>query len=657
MITARSIHCKVADNDPTCFKYQENSLGVTLEENSFVKIAQWSIDKSCGGDIGGSDHLELNVEWGLKGCNIVDKATTDDRPDGPIECFLDMKSSSGNKFIRISKNKFFRKGKIGNGFSMRLQGGTDLDTDDEIIRFDPKFTVNSGGEVRVIGAPKYLIAYDTDIPERPLTSVPVYLEFSLEKYLVLERNGPAQPVVKMYYLDENGRKVREGLVRVCNTDGYCKDEPIVRNKSEFRVKVEDITAKRDEDYSFDSPNREIRVVKAAGLTTQTGLNSQFSIQTIHDYKQEGSEFFRVSIVEESLPIGFFLRPGDVHSAIVKIGDDDTKGNGYVCPTENAKDECAKPTVEIKTNGTEIKEWDGTQEASIKIVSNADIDNRKYIFEITNYKGNRLHKGGFENSNKVEVTKPIHLKKGVEQYVQIGIGSYMTQSKGPDEDGVIKIRLKDDPEYKKINSDQVLVTILDQQVSGLANTITRTSPTIRTRIATGARSHWTNNENDSENKFIIGPDAALTKNQVYSTEIIIEHPSGTTDTSKHITRNDYELALDPLQENMSLQRQQNGIYLLKVRGTSDNTQTYNCNGESILTSGQACLRYINKREGMNSSGDAYNIDIKVNKPDRKGTTIGMDYTPGTAAADIISNQQVKPQVLTSTPKTISNRANR
>ena len=156
------------------------------------------------------------MEWGLEGCEVVTGTPNKHDIDGSFECHLDM---PGFKRDPNNVRKFKRTGSVAGGFSMTMRGGNDTDTDDEIIRFDPEFTVNSDGGVILIGAPQYLTAYDDDILERPVTSRPIYLEFSKNKYIVAEDSGPAQPVINMYYFDDNGVKTTVKwcfLGRTCN---------------------------------------------------------------------------------------------------------------------------------------------------------------------------------------------------------------------------------------------------------------------------------------------------------------------------------------------------------------------------------------------------------------------------------------------------------
>ena len=631
----KDISIAVTDSDPTCFSYSENTLGTTLEEGSFTKIAQWKIESVCEGNTNNADYLEtaddfkLTVKWGLDGCKIVDEKTSDTRTDGPFECYLNMPG-----FTREGLDTFHRGNhSISNGFSMELQGGNDLDTDDEIITFDPEFIMNSGGGFRLINAPKYLIAYDRDDPTRPMTHVPVYVEFTIPEFQVVEDNGPSQPVVRMYHLDSDNRKNYSGLTEVCNEWGKCEQRAITRNRADFYVKVEGITAKAKEDYISDE---KVRIVYPAGIKRVT---EKFDIGIVEDKIPEGEERIRVSIIENSLPRGFFLREGDVHQAIVRILDDDGACTGEAC----------LPTIEVVAVDRSIGESnnhdsnsDGTKDKRIvrlTLRSNKQIPSRTYTFTATNYAGNRL------KTDPHTFTTESMVVNG-DKTVSLEIPNSLIEGRGtnPGPDGVIRIELQDASAYKKINSDEVLIDFKDGQRDKVLMAAIKPS---------GSRTEWTSLENDQENKFIVGPIHTddlipIEPHQAYTTAFVITHPDGTTDSNKYVTNKDYELVLDPVMPNMSLQRQPNNVYLLKVSGVADTDATYDCNGQNIPISGHACIRYVNKHKNRWTINDSYIVNIRPNKPGAsKGTHKYMDYTTTPdrqrqgSHPNRISNQEVKP----------------
>ena len=645
---SKEFNIQVVDTTPTCFQFTENTLGNTLEENSFVKIGNWAICDGTDDEFKSNDDLEMAVEWGLEGCSVTASLTGNANLDGPFECFLDMP-----KFKRDPNNikRFTRTGRIGNGFEVHMQGGTDADTDDEEITFDPKFIIlNSGGKTEIRGAPTKLIAYDDDIPERPVTSRPVYLEFSLEEYIVVEENGPAQPVIYMYYLDDNG--VRQP------PPGKPWEKYAIRNKIGFDVKIEEITATskagakaRGEehwDYIVDNPDGIINIVVPGGLKVP---RASFSITQQYDALQEGTESFRMSIVEESLPKGFYLRKGDNTSAIFIISDNDGPGGSRLdeCPTENAIDECAETRIELEA-ASEVKEG---LPLRVSLTSNQNIDSKEYTFEISNYKGSRLNIA--KGKDSIIKTNTTALKAGMPKIVELPINSDITLSPGYDEDGIIRVKLKDDDSYR---SNEVLINLIDQTVlqSGTENS----KPLVKVET-TGSRMYWTNRNkdysregqtgeknnkvilnNDPDNKFIVGTEVKLTEKQLYTTEIeITTNPPDETNANKQTGPGDYKLILDPAQPNMSLKKSANGLYHLTVIGLEDNTQTYDCNGETLLQSSQACIRYKDTRDNKLVNPGVIFVNVKANK-----INSGIDYKVDVANHSI-KNQKIRTNSVIST----------
>ena len=619
---SKEFNIQVVDTTPTCFQFTENTLGNTLEENSFVKIGNWAICDGTDDEFKSNDNLEMAVEWGLEGCSVTASLTGNANLDGPFECFLDMP-----KFKRDPNNikRFTRTGRIGKGFEVHMQGGTDADTDDEEITFDPKFIIlNSGGKTEIRGAPTKLIAYDDDIPERPVTSRPVYLEFSLEEYVVVEENGPAQPVIYMYYLDDNG--VRQP------PPGKPWEKYAIRNKIGFDVKIEEITATskagaeaRGEehwDYIVGNPDGIINVVVPGGLKVP---RASFSITQQYDALQEGTESFRMSIVENSLPKGFYLREGDITSAVFNIGDNDGPGGSRLdeCPTENAIDECAETRIELKATVSEIRET--AAHIPLLLTSNKDISVRTYEIELSNYKGNRILK-----TSRVKPYSNIKLNAGVGVPVNVSLtkNEDITVSQGYDENGVIKIKLEDDSGYE---SNEAFITLIDLTFDGTKYTDSK--PLVEVRKPADSRLHWTNRKGDKENRFIVGIESKLTRTQTYSTNIEISHPSGETNTNKQTGAGDYTLFLDPPQPNMSLKKVSNGLYQLTVTGLEDNTLTYDCNGEMISTAREACIRYEDNRDDKLVNPGSILVNVKVNK-----ITSGIDYRVD------VANHSIKNQVI-------------
>ena len=644
----REITIAVKDTDPTCFVFTENSLGVTLEEYSFTKIASWRVDSQCDG----ASHTErliddpefnLKVEWGLRGCTIVDRFTNRNDPDGPLECFLDMPEFERDPH---KINIFRQNGSFNGKFTMKLQGGTDADTDDERIRFDPKFIVNSSGEIQIKGAPKYLTAYDDDIEERPLTSTPVYIQINpeVEQFLGIEGEGPIEIVLKGYYLD-NGVKKTDGLVEVCDTNNYCKREPIIRNIARIQLRVENITAEVGQDYHLGNQPSNVKIAEAVytgGLTITPRnaggpLDEKVSIRTIGDTKKEGTETFRVSIIEETLPNGFYLKDGDRHSATVQIIDKDPVNGNYIQTCGSLSEEECPLKIVVSIDSNSIDEsvivetpedyWKATLNLTFNITSNRDItSSRQLDVSIEDTIGNLIGDTPYATAMSSSSTTA-----GVPRSRNIPIRWTDYQSYTGFEHRQIKLKLTG-PEA--IEGNELLIWITNNRVAN-----------VEVKTPSDAPTDWKAEPSDN-NKFIIGiADDTLNEQQILQVPIAVNDSSNDPLPIDH-----YELELDHTDDNIRLDRNHSGKYILTIKGHTN--KTYSCGGDTLNSSGQACLRFINKKV-MTDNDNEYTVKITLDGSNFDitdyGITRGLKYQKDPNAE--FFTKVVKPVSLVGTGKTI------
>ena len=645
----REITIAVKDTDPTCFRFTPNSLGVTLEEYSFTKIASWRIDSKCD-DASHTENLvndpefSLKVEWGLSGCTIVDRFTNRNDPDGPLECFLDM---PGFERDPHKINIFRQNGSFNGRFTMKLQGGTDADTDDERIRFDPKFIVNSSGEIQVKEAPKYLTAYDDDIPTRPLTSTPLYLELNpaVTNPIGIEGEGPIEIGLIGYYLDKGGNKKTEGLIEVCDPNGYCKKEPVIRNKARVQIKVENITAEVGQDYhlgSQKSSNTVAEAVYAGGLVIappngRQPFNEIVAIRTIADEKKEGTETFRVSIIEETLPNGFYLKDGDQHSVVAQIIDKDPKNGNYIqnCGSLSEEECPLKIVVSIDSNSidesviveTPEDYWKATLNLTFNITSNRDItSSRQLDVSIEDTIGNLIGDTPYATAMSSSSTTA-----GVPRSRNIPIRWTDYQSYTGFEHRQIKLKLTG-PEA--IEGNELLIWITNNRVAN-----------VEVKTPSDAPTDWKAEPSDN-NKFIIGiADDTLNEQQILQVPIAVNDSSNDPLPIDH-----YELELDHTDDNIRLDRKHSGKYILTIKGHTN--KTYSCGGDTLNSSGQACLRFINKKV-MTDNDNEYTVKITLDGSNFDitdyGITRGLKYQKDPNAE--FFTKVVKPVSLVGTGKTI------
>ncbi len=567
----------VADNEPTCWDFSENTGNRVNDEFGFTKIMQFSFAKGCpsqGPHLPESTNKPTNanraiieVDFGISGCAITNDKDYDETPaQGDIICFIDVPKG---KPVGTNTDVFRIEGGLANGFGFHFNAGQDVDMDDEIITFNPTFTfVNSGGgffETPNSGAPDHWIAYDNDKPNVSHTHSTVYLEWSLANYQVVEGNGPAQPVVRYYWLDDQNRE-RTGWYQDCNEVGgtrTCEELPLLKLTSTIQVEVSDGTAQVNLDWCVDdgcngtetSPGID-EIVIPPGLHANTG---KVNIANFEDTLLEGNETFTISIVESTLPNGFALRSGDVTTATVTVIDDDTT-NQFNCGPTLSEAQCTT-VVRVEPVTTQINE-SHTGTVQLKLTSTRDIPSTTFVFTPTEVQGERIVA---DPPPTISVT--TSLQASVAKTVSLTLPALESDSSDTP-DGSIKLTLNaNDSVFQKYRNpwqnrveDNVVIWIRDEQHTEIGLNVPRVN-----------RSDTEWKDEVLDNLFYVTlTESDLKPWQTFEVPILVTGRNGAT-----VSPSDYRIEKHGSNSNAQLIKRADGTYSVRLRGQSNDEAQFNC----------------------------------------------------------------------------------
>ena len=678
---------QVRDRTTTCVAYTQNSLNDVLEEGSFTKIAQFAITRksrnsSCPGgrghgfSEGGGNPKNFNkavirVDFHLdkpsppyNKCDLID-VSVHGYPirEGRriIPCTLEVRHPRATK---IDPDSWTLTGSWGNGWPIRMQSGEDFNTNDERIRFDPTFTfVNSGGGVYDdpnYPAPDFLTIYDNDKADRGVTSEDAYVEFSLSNYEVIDENGPAQPVLRM-----------------AAKDGSITNHPLITNLHSIMVEVIPGTAKRNVNYSFGSYVTGVEIASAvvdpgqnsnllaftypAGLRPDSSGNNraQASIQTLVD-DDTLDEYFTIKIQEESLPKGVFLKPGGNSVARITIADGDRYNvrptSLPLCKVKNVMgtevvEDTTKCPPKLEVSLFHADPYDAQAVRGAYLIDESSFTSSGGTFNIfLNVKANRDLTANTLQA-RLEPTKGSPLKYGASNF-EIGNHTFtrgetkkltlplsehdfkLGSSYQPDSQFSIRLNSP----FAIANNRFVMTFVGDGEVgtSGLG-----TKKLVRVNPVASAPAYWTI-DNDEDNNFVVGVTNPMVEDQILHFPIVV---SGTG-----VTHDDYDLELVSGQDNVHLIDRVGGGHDVIIRGLATNTK-FDCAGDSINKSGQACLKYVNKRETVVDNATKYSVNVTIDatEPQYGGTT-GMWFSSADGFG--IQGREIRPVILTSDAKTVT-----
>ncbi|KKZ14930.1 MAG: hypothetical protein TH68_03140 [Candidatus Synechococcus spongiarum 142] len=258
-----------------------------------------------------------------------------------------------------------------------------------------------------------------------------------------------------------------------------------------------------------------------------------------------------------------------------------------------------------------------------MTANRDIAAQDYSFTLVNTVRNRL-----VVSPLTVTASNVTLEAGVPQTVTVTVTGMRTGSNYTP-DSQIRVTLNGD---QGVDGNQPLVWIRDDQKA-----------LVKVRTTTNTEAYWTTEPDNDNELFIVGLDTTLEAHQILQVPIKV--------TGDGVTPGDYELKLESGKENMFLRRRQDGDYFLTIKGIAATTQTYDCAGDSINTSGQACIRYVNKRLGVHALADKYTVNVAIDGTDPQyGSTTGLQFR--VANTHSIQNRDVRPLIQPSDAKTIA-----
>ena len=410
----------VADDEPTCWTFSENTGNRVNDEGGFVKIIQLAFDRrgcpsqgrgqpESGGLPKNIGDAIIEVDFGVSGCAVTNTLPGDSPValSAEVPCYLNVPQGQP---VGQNSDRFRMEGGIRNGFALHFKLGDDVDTDDEVIALNPQFEfINSGGglhEVANSGFPDEWIAYDDDKPDYTYTSTTVYLEFSNDRYTVLEGNGPAQPVLHHYWRDSNGQK-QTGWYQDCTGAGSsrtCVEKPQLNYTSPIVLEVTEDSALADLDFCVVCDGTETSPLEVVNKIPPGRLHNggTFSIRERDDGLLEDSESFSVSIKESALPKGFAIESDAVTTTYITILDDDTVRD-FTCPTSSTEDECATK-VKVSEITSRIAE-DHTGSVTVGLLPSRFIASTTFTFDVDQTVGSRL--AGTPPFTPVTVTTPLY----------------------------------------------------------------------------------------------------------------------------------------------------------------------------------------------------------------------------------------------------------
>ena len=281
--------------------------------------------------------------------------------------------------------------------------------------------------------------------------------------------------------------------------------------------------------------------------------------------------------------------------------------GNICPKDSTEAECPlKITINSAINSID-EDSSITKGAlnllrfSISLTSNRDITSDKEIDLTTeNAIGNLLPSTGAPG--KITLEEPIKAGIPVNQNLQIDLtGHYQLNTSFTHRQ--IRVKLTG-PEAIKGNEPLIWVTN-DNKAD------------VKVKLPSGSTGDWST-DLDINNTFIVGLDNTLGSHQVLQLPLKITDPS-----DADLPVEDYELKLINPKNNIYLTRNQSGEYTLTFKGVDNNVQ-YNCSGDLINSSSQACIKFINKK-AMSSTDDEYTVKITIDDSvESYGTTRGLVF---------------------------------
>ena len=575
--------------------------------------------------------------------------------------------------VGTNTDVFRIEGGLANGFSFQFNASEDADMDDEIITFNPTFTfVNSGGgffESPNSGAPDQWIAYDNDKPNVSYTHSTVYLYFTLANYQVVESNGPSQPVLKHYWIDDQNRK-QTGWYQDCNeVEGTrtCVELPLIKLTSTIEVEVTEGTAQVNHDYCVGkcdgtetSPGI-IEIVFPPGLYSNTG---KADVRDVDDNLLEGDETFTISIKESTLPNGFALRDGDVHSATITILDDDTTSQFNCGPT--ASEAQCTTVLRVEPVTTQVNE-SHTGTVQLKLTATRDIPSTTFVFTPTEPQGDRIVA---DPPPTVSVT--TSLQAGIAKTVSLTLPALESDSFDTP-DGTVKLTLNaNDSVFQKFTNynvypsrveDNVVIWIRDEQHTNLGLNVPRVN-----------RSDTDWKDEVLDNLFYVtlsGTD--LEPYETFDVPILVTGRNGAT-----VSPADYRIEDHGANSNARLIEHADGTYSVRLRGQSNTDAQFDCGiwepesetvtdtpdgpvtetvpavPHKLYKTQSVCLSFHNERlSGRDSLSDPYDIRISLDgsNPQFGGTrnfSFGSDGTyldrtvvPHRVASDVVRSITIVP----------------
>ena len=598
----------VADNDPTCWGFTENSLHRALDEDSFTKVARFSLQKDCPNstDTKNLNQAIIEVDFGIEGCAVQNTFTTDTPvPLGQdMPCYVNI-----DKGYPIGQNSdhFRIEGGWGNGFKLFMQAGKDDDLDDDIITFDPTFTfVNSGGEIHEspnYPAPDEIIAYDDDKPNLSYTNRTTYLEFTQGSYQVLEGNGHVQPVLRTYYLDDQGNKQTGWYERCTGPDGnqVCEELPLIKNSAEIPVLVtyaesasylEDFHCTVSDFCREDDDERTL--YRSVGIAAGTFSNSYtFNIGVRGDDKLEGHEIFLVRIDGSKLPNGFALRQGDATSAVVTILDDEALRD-FVCASSATETECPT-TVRLVPFTTEIDE-DHTGRVGVAFLASRDISSASYTFTATNENGMPLSESPFTHTSNHNTAAAGNQKRAA---MTLPLDTAALAASSSDMSVRVSLEPSEDGDWVNHEEDSVVIWIRDDSDTTLQFG----------RPAEHTGDNW--REGEQDNLFYVHANIAGSLEAWEAFEAPIVARSG----GALLPANDYRIEIHGRNNQAEIIEKPDGSYSLLVRGPERKSdRMLQCGSQRFPAGSGACLAFHNQRGGENGLGTAYPVTITLDGSD-------------------------------------------
>ena len=601
----------VADDDPTCWSFEENTLNRVNDEGGFIKRAQFNLQKDCPSVPERPENLNqgiFEVDFGITGCAIQNTPVSDvSVPVGAdIPCYVNIDKG---RPVGQNSDTFRIEGGWGNGFTLLMEAGHDDDLDDEIITFNPTFTfVNSGGVMREsanLPAPDQMIAYDDDKPNLQYTNATTYLGFSQGLYQVIEnRGGPAQPVIGHYWLDDQGNK-QTGWYQDCTGTGNnrtCEELPLIKNtahipflltESESASYLEDFFCSAGRPHCWeDDDTRTVHIRNAVppGLFTNT---STFNIAVRGDDKFEGHEIFLVRIDESKLPNGFALRQGDDWAAIVRILDDEVFD--FICSSTATETECPT-TVRLVPFTTEIDE-DGTGRVGVAFVSSRDLDDVDFTFTVTNENGNPLTESPYTDTWGINnLLSAGHRSRAV---IQLPLDAAALAASSSDMSVRVSLEPSEDGDWVNHEEDSVVIWIRDDSDTTLQFG--------RPDEHTG--DNW--REGEQDNLFYVHANIAgsLEAWEAFEAPIVVRSGGANLPTS------DYRIEIHGRNNQAEIIEKPDGSYSLLVRGPERKSdRMLECGSQRFPAGSGACLAFHNQRGGENGLGTTYPVTITLDGSD-------------------------------------------